>query len=801
ASATDTCVVSRFHHAQKAAECTMIKKALHSRWTAVILTALTVAGLLAIALSTARIDTDVISSLPKNDPVLADAGYIFRHHPIQDQMVIDIGIDGNDPDRLVEIGDLVQERLRESGLFIDVGIGETQALFPDLVRHVQDSLPALLSEDDLEREIRPLLVPGRIREALESLRADLLNLDAIGQAGMISRDPLGFRNIVLAKMAPIAPARDVQLYRGHLLSADGRHLLVVAREKSSGSDTVAARGIDTLIKLIEKEIAGMPRGSSVTLTPVGTYRAALDNEMTARADTQRAIVFATIGIAILLLLVFPRPLIGLLSLVPAIVGTVAAFFIHSLVYESVSILAIGFGGAIISITVDHGMAYLLFLDRTVETRGVQAARDVRSPGLAATLTTVGAFLTLFITGFPILEQIGLFAALGIAFSFIFVHTVFPLIFPVMPPASRERFPALRRAIDLIATRGGLYKPAGVALYALAMLILGIVEFREFHVDLASMNSVTAETLEAEKKVTGIWGNILGKVYLMAESGSIDGLRREGDRLARDLGRDRMDGILAEAFVPSMLFPGPGGAAENFDAWKRFWTRDRIASFKKNLAAESARAGFSSAAFDSLFRMITMNRPSSGPIPERYFGLMGISRSRESGTWRMISTLTPGKKYNGENFYARYTAREGVKMFDPGLFTKRLGGILMSTFLKMLLIIGATITLMVFLFQFEWKLTIVTLLPVAFGLIATFGTLKLLGRPLDLPSIMLSTIIMGMGVDYSLYYVRSYQRFGTNDHEHLGLIRMTIFMAGSTSILGFGVLALAEHTLLRGAGLT
>ncbi|MBN2077511.1 MAG: MMPL family transporter, partial [Spirochaetes bacterium] len=530
----------------------MIHKALHSRWTAVILTVAVTGSLLAAALKMARIDTDIMASLPRKDRVMADAAYIFRHHPIQDQVVIDIAATDEDPDLLVETGEAVENRLRESGLFSDVGIEKTQALFPELIRHIQENLPALLSEEELNEKIAPLLEPKRVRESLDSLRADLLNLDAIGQAGMISRDPLGFRNIVLAKMAPIAPARDIQFYRGHLLSADGRHLLVVAQQKSPGSDTVAARAIDALIRGIGDEIT-RGGGPPVTLTPVGTYRAALDNEMTARADTQRAIIFATLGIALLLILVFPRPLIGLLSLVPAVAGTVAAFFVHSLIYESVSILAIGFGGAIISITVDHGMAYLLFLDRTVETRGAQAAHDVRSPGLIAALTTVGAFLALFISGFPILEQIGLFAALGIAFSFIFVHTVFPRIFPVMPPAKIERFPWLRRAVDRAATRGSLMRPAGAALFALAMLILGVAEFREFHVDLASMNSVTAETLEAENLVTRTWGNILGKIYLMAESPNIEGLQAEGDRLARDLDRETREGVLAEAFLPSMLF--------------------------------------------------------------------------------------------------------------------------------------------------------------------------------------------------------------------------------------------------------
>ena len=83
------------------------------------------------------------------------------------------------------------------------------------------------------------------------------------------------------------------------------------------------------------------QGLQVWLTPVGAYRAALDNEVIVRGDVQKAIFFSTLGIALLLLLAFPRPLIGLLSLLPAVVGTVAAFFVFALLRPSISVMVSG----------------------------------------------------------------------------------------------------------------------------------------------------------------------------------------------------------------------------------------------------------------------------------------------------------------------------------------------------------------------------------------------------------------------------------------------------------------------------
>ena len=94
----------------------------------------------------------------------------------------------------------------------------------------------------------------------------------------------------------------------------------------------------------------------------------------------------------MLLFAFPRPLIGLLALLPSTVGMIAALFVCSFLFKSISMLAVGFGGAIMGFTVDLGITYLLFLDQPYETYGRKITRTVWSAELLAVLTTVGSFL-------------------------------------------------------------------------------------------------------------------------------------------------------------------------------------------------------------------------------------------------------------------------------------------------------------------------------------------------------------------------------------------------------------------------
>ncbi|MBW1704892.1 MAG: MMPL family transporter [Deltaproteobacteria bacterium] len=761
---------------------------------------LLVTGLFAIGISRMRIDTDIVTSLPDDDSVISDAKYLIMNNPIQDQLVIDISVSKADPDLLVEGGQFIEGELRKSGLFKSVGINEVRGLFPELLYHIINNLPVMFTEQELFEKVGPLLEPRRIRKKLEQDLSTLLGIEGIGRAETVSRDPLSLRYIAMARLADLAPSRNAKVYRGQILSKDGGHLLIMARPKSSGTDTTFSRMATGLIKNVTGALNKKyeTKGHVFSVNPVGAYRAALDNEQMAKRDSQRAILFSTLGIALLLLLAFPRPLIGLLSFLPALIGTLIAFFVYSLMHQSISILTLGFGGAIISITVDHGIAYLLFIDRPHETFGRQAAREVRAVGLLATLTTVGAFSVLSISGFPILAQIGQFAALGITFSFVFVHTVFPYVFPVMPPARRQRRLPVQAVVNRLALTGGKKKA-----YAALALTLFMVYFAkpEFHVDLKAMNTITEETKAAEALVTSVWGNVFSKIFLVLEGKSIEDLQRTGDRLAGLLEQEVASGSLSSAFIPSMIFPGQERGKENFRAWKAFWNRGRISEFKKSMDKASSDLGFVPNAFAPFYSAIDAQNHDTKDIPEAFFALFGIARSRDGSGWVQFSTLTPGANYDGEAFYANYGAKGIARIFDPNLFSERLGRHLSSTFQKMALIIGLSAVILLFLFFMDIRLTLITLLPIIFSLICTLGTLKLIGHPLDIPGLMLSIVVIGMGIDYSIFFVRSYQRYVYENNESLGLIRVAVFMAGASTIIGFGALSFADHSMLKSAGLT
>ncbi|MFZ7125800.1 MAG: MMPL family transporter [Desulfobacterales bacterium] len=769
------------------------------RYPLLLLTLVAASGLFLAALSRLDIDSDIAASLPDDGGAVTDAMAIFRHHPLQDQMAVDIGLRPPDPDLLVQIGHEVETAMEQSGLFSSVGLERMEEGFPALISHVVDHLPFLFSADELNRQVLPLLSPGAIDARIETLHRDLTGLQSIGQMRFIEQDPLGLRELKLFALSTLAPSQQARIYKGNLLSEDGGHLLVVARPKASGTDTANARRLTDLLGRTEVEIRDRhaTAGRTVDMTPVGAYRAALDNETIVRTDVQYAVAFATIGIAVLLCLAFPRPLIGLLALLPALGGTAAALFVFSLFRSSISIMALGFGGAIISITVDHGIAYLLFLDRSRETSGREASREVWSVGLVAAATSCGAFAVLGISGFSIFEQLGAFTAMGIAFSFVFVHTLFPSIFGRIPPSTSHRRLAIGPAADRLAGFG----TKGAWAAAIAAGILALFARPHFAVDLASMNTLSEETRVAEEHLASVWGNVFNRIYLMTEADSLEALQAKGDRLLTLIDASKASGELASGFVPSGLFPGPGKAKSNRLAWDAFWDDRRIGAFRENLETAAARRGFTPDAFSPFYRRLSpAGSDELPPAPtEALFEFLGISRSPDDARWRQFIGVIPASHYEGEPFFERF--RSTARVFDPQLFSSTLGKLLFDLFVRMLLIIGGSVTFLLLCFFADWRLAAISLLPIAFSFTCTLGTLGLMGRPLDIPAVMLAIIVLGMGIDYSLFLVRSYQRYQDAHHPLFSRVRTAVFMAAASTLIGFGVLGASRHSLLQSAGIS
>ena len=746
-----------------------------------------------------RIDTDITRTLPRHDAVIASAFAIFANHPIHDQIAVDIGIDADQPDTLVAIGRQLDGAMRESGLFAEVGLGDTGALLAGLTTHTARHMPALFSAAMLEQEVAPLLETPEVHKRLQRLMEDLSGLDSIGQAALLEADPLGLRNLILARLKSLAPSPTARFYKGQLFSADGRHLLLTAKPKTSGTDTAKAGELaqffnQQTVRLTSQYAA---QGIKPAITPVGAYKAGLDNEAIIKHDVQLALGLSTAGIALLMLLAFPRPLYGLLTLAPALAGIAMALFVYSLFHDSISIMVLGFAGALISLMDDHSIAYLLFLDRPQGASGAQAAREVQSiGGTMALCTTIGSFFVLSLSDFPVFNELGQFTALGFICTFLFIHLIFPRIFPHTPPSSRTSLPLHKLSHWLFSS--GTWGAVLALGFMLFMLFFAKPDFR---ISLEAMNTVSRQTQADDTAFSKVWGMPEQKMYLMTSAATMPDLQTTNDRLLASLEEEKGNNRIEEAFVPSLVFPGKQRCTDNINAWNHFWTDARINKLVDDLRREGQALGFAGDAFAGFLSQVQTPQEVAAHytgIDPRYEKLLQIT-AKPNGELVQFITLAPGRAYEPGQLLKNSGA--DTLLFDPAYFAQRLGQLLFSSFAQMLLIIAAMVAVMLFLQFLSWQRTLITIVPLVFAYICTLGTLRLIGHPIDIPGLMLSVVILGLGVDYSIYTVCGSQWYATLHHPSFALVRSAIVLSSASTLIGFGVLCFAEHATLRSIGIT
>jgi predicted exporter/SAM-dependent methyltransferase len=780
-----------------------VKRASAIRWRVLIVACAASAFLAWLGQRRLRIDTDITSAVPTGSAAFESARQVLARHTSLDRVVINLSMrDGRaQSDALLAAGDVVVAELERSNLFATVGTAAAARGMTALYADLPQQLPVLFSRDELEAQVAPRLESAAISARLATLAAEVSDLSGIGSAARVAEDPLGIGELALARLADLVPTKEGRIERGHIIDNAGKNLLVAAVPKDVTRDTRISQAIDDVVQALARRFAEAKAGDvgeGVVAIGVGGYRATIDNESLVSRDANLAMLVSTIGIALLLLACFPRPWLGVFALLPALAGGCLALFAYSLIEPDISALALGFGGALVSITVDQGAVYLLFVDRQKQTAGHRAAHEVFSIGSLSTIINIGSFLALRLTGFRVLGQIGVFAALGIGFSYLFVHLVFPHIFPTVPPASRSAWLPVDRLLRRITVGRG-FRALTVAV---VMFAVGLVFARpKFVVDLAAANTVRVETARDEARVRSVWGDIFHRVYLLIDAKDEGDFRAKSDAWLALLEQEKAAHVLDHGFSPSMLTPGPEASAAHLAAWKQFWTPQRVATLSSAMQAAGGPLGFSAEAFEPFLAGLRGQdtRAASVPLSPGLEALYGIGPGRDGRGLVWLGSVAPGPKYEPVAF-AEKAQHAGFHVFDGDNFARTLADFLSRSFRSMFVVVVCFVAGSVLLFFLDLRVAALALAPMTFSFVLTLATLHLIGRPIDLVGLILSVLIFGMGVDYSFSFLRVYQRCLDEHHPSHGPVRTSIFLSSSATLVGMITMMGAKHSVTRSAGI-
>ncbi len=252
----------------------------------------------------------------------------------------------------------------------------------------------------------------------------------------------------LAQLRAYVLSRD--LYRGRLVSEDGRITLIMARLQQDADKEALARILrDTTQALVRK--APVP----ATLYFGGIPLQMQEITEIVLADLRKLVPIAALVVVIVLFLGFHTLRGVLLPLAVVLIATLWTMGLMGWVGVPLSIISNITPVILIAVGTAYGI-HLLARYREEMGRGVprdqaipQALEEVGVPILLAGLTTLAGFLSFLGSYLVPINHFGVFTALGVAFAMLLTLTLLPAVLSLLPSPS-ARFRTLEQGSTLLS---------------------------------------------------------------------------------------------------------------------------------------------------------------------------------------------------------------------------------------------------------------------------------------------------------------------------------------------------------------
>jgi len=702
-------------------------------------------------------------------------------------------------EKLTQVCDAFADSIRQdSALIEDLFYCLDEDLLPNGIDYLSEHLPAYI-DTAAYTHFDSLLTREHFAQQMQQNHDDLLSEVGEMFPELIEMDPLGMRNVLVEQMAPLLSAGSYQTIDNHFFVPDSTVCIAFLTPRFSSTNTGQGSALfERLNALIAQFATTYPE---VRITYHGTPASGYYNSTTIKHDLMTTIAGALLLVLGFLFVCFRRWDTIPLLLLPVIFGSLFGLSMMYWLKGEFSLLALGIGGVVLGVALSY-VLHILTHHQYVND-GEQLLRDQVKPVLLGCITTIGSFAGLIFINTALLQDFGLFAAFAILgttmFSLVYLPQMLsvkanPFAFKLIDKISRYPFDQkkpLLAGVGLVIVVGvGAYFVGGIRFDA-DMHNLGYEDPMTEH----SENILRSKTYTGDKtKYFASKGPTMEEAinHFAILDHKLDSLQQLG--LVKDYTHTN------QVFVPMRV------QQERINAWKNYWTPDRLGKVRTLIAQTAPQADLNPEAFNTFFTMATRDyEPDSlyvaGLIPSGYQStLMEQSyggdylcftsvrcqndsiRSSESDYIRICDAIASNPNLLVLDTYY-YTTDTLLQMNDDFNVLQWLS--MLFVFIVLLLS-----------FHFNVKHTLLGFMPILLSWLIVLGAMVLFDVRFNLISIIISTFIFGIGVDYSIFVMNGL----TSDNGHkLHYHKTAIFLSTVILITTVSSMLLAAHPAIRSVG--
>ncbi|HSS46863.1 MAG TPA: MMPL family transporter, partial [Burkholderiales bacterium] len=573
---------------------------------------------------------------------------------------------------------------------------------------------------------------------------------------------------------------------GAWFSHDGKRALLIAETKAAGFDVEAqsrAAAAASRAFTAARPLADM----HLLLTGPGVFAA--ESRAIIERDSWRLTLIAAVLVFAILFSVYRSFTVLALGLLPVVSGLLAGIAVVGLVFGMVHGITLGFAATLIGEAVDYP-SYLF----THVAKGERVADTLKRiwPTLRlAVLTTVFGGLTMLLSSFNGLSQLGLLSMTGVLVAGTVTRWILPLLAPEgFAPRQLKPVAGLSwLSASQIAARG-----VGVVLIAACVILIARREVL-WDDDLANLNPIP----EAAKRLDKELRNELGAPdvrHLVV----VTGREREEVLQRSETVAQTLHGLAARKFISGFEGAFQYLPSQKKQAERRAALPDNI-TLRKNLNEALRGLPFREGLFAPFLNDVEAARLA--PLMQER-DLQGTAFAlkvnsllfRSGGEWVALLPLRGVEDPAGlAQQFAPIESRD-VILLDLKAESNRLINGYRNESLRLtgLGILAITLVLTWGLRQPGriWRV----LKPVLAALVVTLASLLVVGERLNLFHLVSLLLVLGIGLNYALFFNREAGDAEDRQRTHLALIVCSL-----TTLSAFGCLAFSQTPVLHAIGLT
>lgn len=736
---------------------------------------------------------DISSFLP-NSKENERVNYAYSHLGGDNKIVVNVALadTAGEPDLelLCSAADLLAERLDAdtAGLVKSVLYNVDDSQITEVTAFVVENMPYFLTEEDYAR-MDTMLTPEHLRQQLAQDK-QLLASPMPMMRDIIQRDPLFFSSRLLQTLQSFRLDDRYRIEEGHIFDKDGKEALLVITSNHPLSETLRN---GELLKLLDQSCQEVEQemGGKVRIHSFGASQVSLTNSRQIKRDSFTAIGLALLLILALLIYYYRNTRSILLIFVSALFGALFALGVISLCKSTVSLIAIGVASIILGIAINYPIHFLSHFKRTDDKE--QIIRDIVTPLLIGNITTVGAFLSLLFISSPAMKDLGLFAALLLVGTILFV-----LVF--LPHLMGDHFRGSNR--ELAFRRIAEARPENIKGIFWIVLALTIVfaffsKRTSFDTNMHHINYMTEEQRQEFEKLRAEADTTVQTLYCVAEGKDLQEALRNHESAQEAIGKLTSDGSIQSVsgignFVPSQVFQ-----FKRIARWNRFW-KGRRDDFCAALDAAAAANGFRPEAFQACKDIVNATYVVQD---DAHFDLIRQQLaanyiSEEKGRVMVYNIMQVNKTQAEEVEQQLNNNNKGFFAFTDSSIAARLVDALSHDFNYVLYICGI-IVFAFLLFTFgRLEISLTAFLPLFTAWIWILGIMGITGINFNIVNIILATFIFGMGDDYSIFVTEGLIYEYKYGRKMLSQFKNSIILSSSIMFIGIGMLIFAKHPALR-----